>query len=129
MRGLSSLLVGTFLLSLGAWLFVMGGYNSIVLLLVSAGLFLLVRGLQGLGIAEAGDPTALADFVTDPADAIVDCAFDKAGEWMEEKKRKDVADPPGFDADAAFARYMAQRPELMPEQAPQAARGFGRKGL
>ncbi len=126
MRGLFWMILGVAILSLAGWAFMTFGFNGAVLLLVSVGLFLLVRGLQGLGVAPGGDAGALANFVNDPADALLDAAIDKAGEWKAQKKAKE---PPAFDVNAAFSRYMANRVEVTPDEVTQPVRGFGRKGL
>lgn len=130
MRGWSSIVVGVGLLALAFWAFRWGVSSGAVILFFTAGLFLVFRGWQGLGVAEAGDPTALVDFVSNPGDAIVDAVVDQAAEWLNDKNGKQADEKPAFDADAAFARYMAARPAT-PAVETQAApvRGFGRKGL
>ncbi len=131
MRRWSSIVVGTGLLGFSFWAFQKDGYSGTALLFFTAGMFLVFRGWQGLGVTEAGDPIALADFVSDPAEAIVDAAVDRAGEWLNDKDGRQAEEKPGFDVDAAFARYMANRPATAAAetQAPPPVRGFGRKGL
>ena len=127
MRGWTSMLVGFLLLAVAVWWFTVDGLGSSALLCGAAAAFFFFRGAQGLDVGEAGDPTALVDFVTDPADAIVDAATDQVAEWMRSDDQKATAgEQPGFDANAVIARYLAQR-EAQP--AAPAPRGFGRKGL
>ena len=127
MRGWTSMLVGFLLLAVAVWWFTVDGLGSSALLCGAAAAFFFFRGAQGLSVGEAGDPTALVDFVTDPADAIVDAATDQVAEWMRSDDQKATAgEQRGFDADAVIARYLAQREA---EPAAPAPRGFGRKGL
>ena len=127
MRGWTSILFGFLLLALAVWSFSADGLGSSALLCGAAAAFFFFRGSQGLSVGEAGDPTALVDFVTNPADAIVDAATDQLAEWMRSDDQTVAAgEQPGFDADAVIARYLAQR-EAQP--AAPAPRGFGRKGL
>ena len=102
----------------------------------AAAAFFFVRGAQGLTANEAGDvgdASAVIEFVSNPADAIVDTATDRLADWFGDKDPKAAApaEQPGFDPDAIVARYLAQRgsePESATAgQAP--LRGFGRKGL
>src|SRR5829696_6090380 len=113
MRGWSSMVVGAGLLGLSFWAFQKEGYSGTALLFFTAGMFLVFRGWQRLGVTEAGDPIAVADFVSDPAEAIVDAAVDRAGEWLNDKDGKQAEEKPGFDVDAAFSRYMANRPATL----------------
>jgi hypothetical protein len=127
MRGWTSMLVGFLLLAVAVWSFTADGLGSSALLCGAAAAFFFLRGAQGLGAGEAGDPTALVDFVTDPADAIVDAAADQVAEWMGSDNQKGTAgEQPRFDADAIIARYLAQREA---EPAAPVPRAFGRKGL
>jgi hypothetical protein len=130
MRGWSSIVVGVGLLALAFWAFQWGVSSGAVILFFTAGLFLVFRGWQGLGVTQAGDPSALADFVSNPGAAIVDAVVDQAGEWLTDKNGKQADEKPAFDADAAFARYMAARPATSAVETQAApVRGFGRKGL
>ena len=131
MRGWSSILVGSGLLAPAARAYLTGGFNGAALTFLTAGAFLIYRGCRGIGITAAGDPTALADFVSNPAGALVDAATDQAEEWLTEKRKPSVDEPSEFDAEAAFARYMANRPVCQPAaaEASPPMRRFGRKGL
>ena len=133
MRGWSSIIVGVALLALAAWCHLANISSGGVIFFGLAGAFLLFRGFQGVEITEAGDPTALGEFISNPAEALVEAATDQAGEWMSNRKADSPDQAVPFDADAALARYMANRPQGLPEAAPAAApppvRGFGRKGL
>lgn len=136
MRGWSSILVGLGLLALAAWSHIADFFSGATISFGIAGAFLIYRGLQGVGVTEAGDPMALGDFISNPAGSLVEAAAEQAEEWVNEKRKSparktSVDEPPQFDADAALARYMANRPAPPPaavEAAPP-ARGFGRKGL
>ena len=136
MRGWSSIFVAVLLLAVAFWSFAGDGFGSSTLICAAVAAFFFFRGAQGLSVGEAGDPSAVIDFVTDPADAIVDTATDRLSEWIDDRpKAAAAADQPGFDADAALARYMAQRerepaaaPAVIPASAAP-ARSFGRKGL
>jgi hypothetical protein len=143
MRGWSSVFLGLLLFAGAAWMLSAGGFGSLTLFCGAAGLFLIIRGAQGLGVGEAGDPTALVDFVTNPAGAIVDTATDRIGDWFKAKPAPaPVAEKEGFDPDAVIERYLAQRgtelPALSAIPADNAAMGitnaaparsFGRKGV
>lgn len=135
MRGWSSILVGCLLLVATYWSFAWGGFGPATWMCGAAGAFLIVRGVQGLAVGESGDPTALIDFASDPAGAIVDTATERLGEWFNDKVAKPaaVAEETKFDPDAAIARYLAQRgTEPAAEQSAAnfaPSRGFGRKGV
>jgi hypothetical protein len=115
-------------------------WNAMAIPFALAGAFLVYRGFQGVEVHEAGDPTALGDFISNPAEALVDAAVDKADDLRTERRKAAVAarsaavdeSLSGFDADAALARYMANRPEVGSvgaETTAAAVRSFGRKGL
>jgi hypothetical protein len=130
MRGWGSIVVSFVLLGVAVWAFSASGFGSATLICGVAAAFFLIRGAQGLAVGEAGDPTALVDFVSDPAGAIVDTATDRIGDWLKDDSSKAATEQPEFDADAAIARYLAQR-EPQPAAASAStspARGFGRKG-
>ena len=137
MRGWSSILVGCLLLVATYWSFAWGGFGSATVMCAVGGIFLIVRGVQGLAVGESGDPTALIDFASDPAGAIVDTATERLGDWFNGDKQDatPAAEEPKFDPDAAIARYLAQRgTEPGVETAAPAAgatpiRTFGRKGI
>ena len=130
MRGWSSIFAGFLLLGVAYWSFSAEGFDVSTLLCAAAAAFFLFRGAHGLEVDVSNDPTALIDFVRDPADAIVDTATDKISDWFKDDK----AEQAEFDPDAAVARYLAQRD---PDQggasaaappSPAPYRGFGRKG-
>ena len=88
-------------------------------------------------INEVGNPLAVIEFVRNPADAIVDSATERLGDWINDEPKSTGADQPGFNADAVVEHYLAQRgpdPVAAPAGSPTATspappRGFGRKGL
>ena len=133
MRGWSSILVGVALLGIAAWTHFTGMFSGAAILFGLPGAYLIYRGFQGVEIMDAGDPTALGDFISNPAEALVDAAVEKGDEWMTERRKAaaDAPAEPAFDADAAIARYMANRPQdpVPAVQTSQPVRGFGRKGL
>jgi len=132
MRGWSSMLVGFLLLGMAYWSFSADGFGFSTLLCAAAAAFFFFRGAQGQEAGETGDPTALIDFVRDPADAIVDTATDRLTDWLTPEAKGKDADKPGFDPDAAIARYLAQRPAEPPPAnpvAPAPHRSFGRKAV
>ena len=134
MRGWSSILVGVALLGIAAWAHLTGMFSGAAIVFGLPGAFLVYRGFQGVEILDAGDPTALGDFISNPAEALVDAAVDKGGEYLSGRRKVGSDEPSGeaFDADAALARYMANRPASAPPLAVEAVppvRGFGRKGL
>src|SRR5687768_11550715 len=132
MRGWTSFFVGFLLLGLTYWSFSADGFGSTALMFAAGAAFFIYRGANGEGVDAAGDPTALMDFVSDPAEAIVDTATDKLGDWLGESKsaaaewlggsKSAEAEPKGFDPDAAVARYLENRGEDRgAEVAPQPA--------
>ncbi|WP_310468819.1 hypothetical protein [Sphingomonas sp.] len=139
MRGWSSILIAFFLLALAYWSYAASGLGSSTMAFGAAGAVFFVRGAYGLSAREAGDAgdtTAIIEFVTNPAGAIVDSATDKLGDWLQSDDKKPAADAapeqPKFDPDAALARYLENRAPAPAAAAPEAAappRGFGRKGL
>ena len=127
MRGWTSFAVGFLLLGIAYWSFATDGFGASTLLCGAAAAFFFFRGAQGQELDPNGDPTAVVDFVSDPAEAIVDTVTDRLGEWLGEDRTEQVKE---FDPDAAVARYLAQRgtePAAAPVS-PQPYRGFGRKG-
>jgi hypothetical protein len=129
MRGWSSIVAGFLLLGLAYWSFTADGLGASALVCAAAAAFFFFRGAQGLEVDSAGDPTALIDFVRDPADAIVDTATDQLADWFNDDKKADEAGQ-GFDPDAAIARYLAQRgTETAPPVHSAPPRVFGRKGI
>ncbi|MGZ8997778.1 MAG: hypothetical protein ACXW2T_02875 [Allosphingosinicella sp.] len=135
MRGWSSIVVGLALLALAAWAHLTNLFSGVAITFGIAGAFLIYRGLQGVEVTSAGDPTALGDFISNPAEALVEAAAEQAEGWLTQKRKtavEDSTDGSGrFDADAALARWMANRPQS-PTAAVEVSRpvpGFGRKGL
>ena len=151
MRGWSSFLAGFLLLGVAYWSYTADGFGSSTLMCAAAAAFFFFCGAQGREVSENGDPTAVIDFVKDPAEAIVDSAGDRLADWLGDRKpaeepargagvnhRQALVDwlhdrdePPAFDPDAVIARYMENRgPEIaaQPESAAP-VRSFGRKGL
>ena len=129
MRGWSSIFAGFLLLGVAYWSFSAEGFDASTLLCAAAAAFFLFRGAHGREVDVSNDPSALIDFVRDPADAIVDTATDKISDWFKDDKAEEK-----FDPDAAVERYIAQRG---PDQggasaaappSPAPYRGFGRKG-
>jgi hypothetical protein len=131
MRGWSSIFVGLTLLALAACAHLAGLNQGVAISLGLAGAFLIYRGLQGAGVTEAGDPTALGDFISNPAGSLIEAATGQAEEWLAERRKAPAEESPRFDADAALARYMANRPQSQPAalQPSPPVRGFGRKRL
>jgi hypothetical protein len=131
MRGWSSIIVGLVLLALAASAHLAGLFPAAAVTLGLAGAFLIYRGLQGIDVTDAGDPTALGDFISNPAGSLIEAAAGQAEEWLAEKRKAPPEEPPRFDADAALARYIANRPASPPQavQTSPPVRGFGRKRL
>jgi len=126
MRGWSSIFAGFLLLGLAYWSFATVGLAASALMCAAAAALFYRRGAQGLGAGAAGDPAALINFVRNPAGAIVDTATDQLADWF----KKDEKEEQGFDADAALARYLAQRgTEPAPPAHSAPSRVFGRKGI
>jgi hypothetical protein len=108
--------------------------------LLAGGLVILLPLLLGRGVGSWDDAMLLFNLVRNPGRTLydqADAAFDRQAAKSARNKAKDVAagidypEPPrdeSFDADAAFARYMAKRPAPAPDlrPAPRAA-SFGRK--
>ena len=127
--------VGFLLLGLAVWSFAWDGFSSSTLMCAVAAAFTFARGAQGLGLGEVGDPLAVIEFVKNPADAIVDTATERLGDWLDDQPNGARADQSGFDPEAVLDRYLSKRGSD-PVEAPAAAaaspappRGFGRKGL
>lgn len=151
MRGWTFYLIGGLFLALAYWSFSTDGLNGTTILFGVFSLFLFFRGASGHEASSVDDVTAPLDFVQDPAGAIVDAAVDKVGELWSARDGKDdrgiVATAVGrveellsvdgeksaqgapFDPDAVIERYLANRPEPVPEPAAPPRPRFGRKGL
>jgi hypothetical protein len=157
MRGWSAIFVSFLLLGLAVWSFAWDGFGSSTVIAAVAAVVIFFRGVQGMEINEVGDPLAVIEFVKDPADAIVDSATERFGDWLDDRKAAeepatgtgvnhrqalvdwlhDREEPAAFDPDATIARYIENR-GAQPADAPATAlapasaapvRGFGRKGL
>ena len=152
MRGVVSILTGILLLGIaGAGLSYGIPLEYILPVLGLAGLSL-AAGIYALVTGQSVDLTPAVEFVQNPAAAMVEGAIDAA--ISVDGKRRDAGqqgsslnrlsqvlagtgaqDAGGqpFDADAALARYMANREASPPTEAPHVqaapARSFGRKGL
>src|SRR5687768_18407730 len=109
MRGWSSFVAGFLLLGVAYWSFASNGFGASMLMCAAAAAFFFFRGAQGQELDTNGDPTAVVDFVSDPAEAIVDTVTDRLGDWLGEDRTRQAEEDAGFDPDAAVARYMAQR--------------------
>jgi hypothetical protein len=132
MRGWSSIFAGFLLLGIAYWAFATDGFGASMLMCAAAAAFFLFRGAQRLELDATGDPTAVADFVSDPAEAIVDTVTERLDDWLGEGRTKPAEEE--FDPDAAVARYLAQRGTEPASPAPAASspspvRTFGRKGV
>jgi hypothetical protein len=118
---------GFALLGVAFWQFFSDGISFTAILFGGAALVVLVLGTLGKEV-EAEKISGTVDFLTDPAEAIVDAATDRLGSWLGGDAE---SDQPQFDPDAALARYLENRPDGQPN--PVAPRrelpGFGRKGL
>lgn len=141
MGGLTSIFGGLILLAFAVWSYISGGgFDTTVLALLVGAAVLFWHGVQGRGVTQAGDIIAPMEFVKNPAEAIVDAAVERVSAAVPQRRKSwDVEEPAKFDADAALAHYMANRPADLPappptESAPPSfdpapRRGFGRKGL
>ena len=141
MGGLTSILGGLVMFAIAVWSYMTGGFSTATLVfLVGAGV-LFLRGAQGRSLTQAGDVVAPMDFVANPADAIVDAVTERVTGLVPgrpAKKSEPEEQGPAFDADAALARYLENRPADLPPIVPPIApplaepaprRSFGRKGL
>ena len=133
MRGLTSIGAAILLIGIAGWMVSKSGAGATAFALAAASCVLLFRGIQGHGLkTSAGEASNTIDFVRNPAGTIVESAIDTIGDLLDDERKK--AEPEStFDADAAFARYMANRPEQAApvpgiQVAPVQAQ-FGRKGL
>ena len=97
---------------------------------------MVLPALFGQGLGDLGDAELLIRFVRNPVDTVIDEAVDRVTQSDDEPRTQTAAAPQAerFDADAAFARYMARRETAGgtssaasdPAPAP-AKRVFGRK--
>ena len=152
LRLIPTAMVATVLMIMAAFAFYHGQMLGGLAFLAGSGVlfFRFATGDRDAGIA---DVESTMEFVRDPAGSIVDAVFDRLpGGDQDGAKGKDEGGPidrltswlsddspdaatdKAFDADAALARYMANRPEDspavdVPALQPAAPRGFGRKGL
>ena len=133
MRGLTSIGAAILLMAIAGWTFADKGVNAMSLALAAGSCVLLYRGIQGEELqTSAGDAVGTFEFVRDPGGTIVDSAYDTIGDFLNGDDKKAEPAQRTFDAEAALARYMANRPGPAPlpqaEAAPARAQ-FGRKGL
>ena len=126
--------VGFLLLGLAVWSFAWDGFNSSTLMVAAAAAFIFVRAAQGMGLGEVGDPLAVIEFVRNPADAIVDSATERLGDWLTADEPTSGREEEGkFNPDAVVARYLEQRGSEPAAASPAATsipapmRSFGRK--
>ena len=146
MHGWKHWLMGAGFFGFGAYTLLTGGSPWLVGLCVVASAYLFYRALHDQTGAPVEDLEFAVEFVRNPYDALVDQVVGQLGERNDEPqqaKRPGVirsfaaelgrgrpqSEPaPAFDADAAIARYLANRP-APPEPAPLArpVQGFGRK--
>lgn len=107
---------------------------------LAGSLALVLPALAGQGLGSLGDAGLLIDFVRNPFGTAVETAVDHISQALDAPSDKAATEQQaeGFDADAAFARYMARRnadgstPDSSSVPAPDSissARTFGRKGL
>ena len=122
---LQSVWAGFALLGVALWQFLTDGISVTAILFGGAALAVLVLGTLGKDV-EAEKISGTVDFLTDPAEAIVDAATDRLGDWL----KGDGEPEQRFDPDAAIARYLENRPEGQPTVVapPRELPGFGRKG-
>ncbi len=105
---------------------------------LAGSLALVLPALAGRGLGSLGDAELLIDFVRNPFGTAVETAVDHLSQTFERPSEKTATDQQAnsFDADAAFARYMARRnvegaaPEsssIGASDSVASARTFGRK--
>jgi thiol:disulfide interchange protein len=152
MRGWTSFIIGFLLLAVAYWSFTVEGFASSTLIFAALAGFFFICGAAGREVTDTGGATAIIDFVSNPADAIVDSATDKLADWLQDDQPQAttatsraaatatapvpalatpiVVQPPKVVAEGAMDRYFAQREAEMAASAVQApASSFGRKGL
>lgn len=119
------------LIGVSGFYFFKGEYLSACAFLAGA-CAVLVPSIMGRGAGNWDSASAAMDFVTNPAGAIVDAAVDRIGGAVEERTgARTEKEEPGFDADAAFKRYMERKADAgggPPEAVSPPLRTFGRKG-
>lgn len=130
MRGLSSIIVGLLLFGIGCWLYVESGFGTTMLMFAVGGAVLFVRGCYGIDINSPDDVVAPLEFISNPADAIVDSAVDKFSDLIADRRKPTEEASSTFDPDAVIAKYLENRPAATAATAPAPPpRGFGRKAL
>lgn len=133
MRALFAAFLAIGLLGLSGIYFYKGDTLSACAFLAGA-CAVLIPSIMGRRGGDWESASAAIDFVRNPAGAIVDAAVDRIGDAIGDRKAERAGkEEPGFDADAAFNRYMARRTDassapLPVEAAMPAPRTFGRKG-
>ena len=86
MRGWSSFVAGFLLLALAYWLYSLGGFGSEAMICGVAAAAFFLQGAFGLGVGAGDGATGLVDFIQNPADAIVDSAADRLGDWLSDRE-------------------------------------------
>ena len=120
MRGWSSFVAGFLLLALGYWLYSLGGFGSEAIVCGVAAAGFLLQGAFGLGVGAGDNATGLIDFIQNPADAIVDSASDRLGDWLGDRKAEgEPTRGTGVNHRQALVDWLYDRDE--PEPAAAAA--------
>ena len=92
MRGWTSFVAGFLLLALAYWLYSLGGFGSEAIICGVAAAGFILQGAFGLGVGAGDGATGLVEFIQNPADAIVDSATDRLGEWLGDRKADEEPD-------------------------------------
>ena len=151
MQGIGSVVAAILLFGVAGVGFKIGVGNEYLLLAAGVGALLFARGVMGLVTGQTLNLGNAVEFVRDPAGTIVDGVFDRLADDGDQPQNARSETPLGrlstlfgdgaevsagkpFDADAALARYMANRPAGspavdIPGVQPAAKPSFGRKGL
>ena len=142
MQGWTHWLMGAGFFGFGTFkLFEGGSYWTVGLCVIASG-YLFYRALHEQTGAPIEDLDLAVSFVRDPRGTLIDHVVDQFTGGDDEASARDEKKPgvlqslvaefdtreekPAFDADAAIARYLANRPAPAPAP-PPAALGFGRK--
>ena len=86
MRGWTSFVAGFLLLGLAYGLYSLGGFGSEAMICGVAAAAFFLQGAFGLGVGAGDGATGLVEFIQNPADAIVDSATDRLGDWLGDRK-------------------------------------------
>ena len=153
MRGIGSIVCGILILAMAIGGLVYGVPLEFILPVMGLAGLLLAGGIFALVTGQSVELTSAVEFVQNPAAAMFDGAID-AAIGRDDERQRDAKSPQSpltrlsqmmadtgaqesggqpFDADAALARYMANREAVSPADVPQVqaapGRSFGRKGL